>query len=440
MEPEFLSPQKDMVSSFFSLKDGTVPGNKSLIFDRYLDIWEKQSESHSWQKVQDIYPCLKGFSKHLQAVDTALLKDIHSRQQLIIKDLGQTGMGEAAFTVAWRLVCGLGYDHPLENGFSIDYTTGIPYIPASSIKGLCRVMAGHYARDDSLKDQWKASELRALFGSEDSVDLDHQAEEQLLHGQGKELGLNIPQDDTSGNTSKSLPLKLSNDKALGDIIFLDAYPHPGKPIIVVPDIVNTHHQAYYHSDLYIAGNASETGVPPEDGAKILVVSCPENGAPMETENPVPVFFLTIGAGSCFVFRFFSRTCNQANMKKIAMALEEGLSFLGIGAKTAAGYGRLIRDGDEDKNGDPERDESLVSQAASEVDAWLNKTIEEVSRKHNEPKLRNLLVGKPLAEAWQQVDEDALKQDIFSELRRRWEAINSRPSKKAQKIYQLMGRE
>ncbi len=439
MAAEFLSPQKDVVSSFFSLKDDTVPGNKSLIFDRYLDIWEKQSESHSWQKVQDIHPCLKGFAEHLQAVDMALLKDIHFRQQRIIKDLGLTGMGESTFNVAWRFACGLGYDHPLENGFSIDYTTGIPYIPASSIKGLCRVMAGHYARDDSLKDQWKASEMWALFGSEDSVDLDRQAKEQLLHGQGKELGLNNPQDDTSGNPSKSLPLKSSNDKALGDIIFLDAYPHPGKPIMVVPDIVNTHHQAYYHSDFYIAGPPSKAGTPPEsgeDGAKISMVPRPENGSPMETENPVPVFFLTIGAGSRFVFRFFSRTRNQANMKKIAMALEDGLGFLGIGAKTAAGYGRLIRDGD----GDSEKDGSSVSQAVSKANAWLDKTIEDVAREHNEPKLRNILVGRPLADAWQSVDDDALKQDIFSELCRLWDAGNIRPNKKAQKIYQAVTQE
>ena len=395
MEPEFLSPQKDVLSSFFPLKDGKIPGNKGLIFDRYLDIWGKGRSGEGWQKIQDIYPRLKVFAERLQAVDTALLRDIHSRQQLIIKDSGQIEMGESTFTVAWRLACGLGYDHPLENGFSIDYTTGIPYIPASSIKGLCRAMAGYYSREDRIKEQWDTSEQLALFGGEDTDNRDRQAEKQL-----------------------------------GDIVFLDAYPYPEKPLVVTPNIVNTHHQAYYHSHLYITGEQSG------DGTKTSSVARPETGAPMETENPVPVFFLTIGAGSRFVFRFFSRTRNQANMKKIAMALEEGLSFLGIGAKTAAGYGQLVRDGD----GDSEKNGDSISPTNSEASAWVDKNIEALSKKHNEPKLRNVLIGRPLAAAWQQVDDDALKQDITRELHHRWEAGNIGPNKKAQEIYPPVVRE
>jgi CRISPR type III-B/RAMP module RAMP protein Cmr6 len=54
-----------------------------------------------------------------------------------------------------------------------------------------------------------------------------------------------------------------------------------------------------------------------------------------------VFFLTVAAGTPFTFRIGSRSGSTAHVTRAFQILEFGLDLLGLGAKTAAGYGTFL---------------------------------------------------------------------------------------------------
>jgi|GEM_PF-5691152 CRISPR-associated protein Cmr6 len=99
----------------------------------------------------------------------------------------------------------------------------------------------------------------------------------------------------------------------GKIVFLDAFPKPGFRISV--DIMNNHYQNYYM----------------------------ENDPPGDWMDPVPVKFLTVTDAE-FVFRLFASDCSidSSVLDEVAASLSKALIELGIGAKTAVGYGRFVK--------------------------------------------------------------------------------------------------
>ncbi|HWP34533.1 MAG TPA: type III-B CRISPR module RAMP protein Cmr6 [Thermodesulfobacteriota bacterium] len=61
--------------------------------------------------------------------------------------------------------------------------------------------------------------------------------------------------------------------------------------------------------------------------------------PDDTESPVPIGFLSIGAGSSFELALVARRAADAvHLDGVVQDLRRGLDKLGLGAKTAAGYG------------------------------------------------------------------------------------------------------
>ncbi len=102
-----------------------------------------------------------------------------------------------------------------------------------------------------------------------------------------------------------------DDATKGKITFLDAYPE--SPFNISVDIMNNHFQKYYQGDAF----------------------------PGDWMDPNPIKFLTVKDAS-FVFRMFSTddSIKSEKLKLIAESLSEALEILGIGAKTAVGYGRL----------------------------------------------------------------------------------------------------
>ncbi|MDL2269586.1 type III-B CRISPR module RAMP protein Cmr6 [Desulfosarcina sp. OttesenSCG-928-A07] len=106
----------------------------------------------------------------------------------------------------------------------------------------------------------------------------------------------------------------------GALIIFDALP------LVAPklelDILTPHYQDYYLD--------------------------PENNSPADYYDPVPVFFITVAPGQKLRFDLAPRpgahpSTSEANadLKKGEKILEEALRFLGAGAKTALGYGRML---------------------------------------------------------------------------------------------------
>lgn len=97
----------------------------------------------------------------------------------------------------------------------------------------------------------------------------------------------------------------------GELIVLDAYPSEWPKLEA--DIINCHHSQYYT----------------------------QKKLPVETESPVPVFFLTVKENSRWTFRLASRTLSEKELNQAISLLKEGLEWLGIGGKTATGYGSMI---------------------------------------------------------------------------------------------------
>ncbi len=94
----------------------------------------------------------------------------------------------------------------------------------------------------------------------------------------------------------------------GKVVFFDAIPANPANLKLELDVMNPHYAAYYQ------------GTQP----------------PADYHNPVPVFFLTIGAGSEFLFVAASREGHLA--ERAREWLTKALAEMGVGAKTVAGYG------------------------------------------------------------------------------------------------------
>jgi len=101
----------------------------------------------------------------------------------------------------------------------------------------------------------------------------------------------------------------------GRIVFHDAWPI-GWPQLE-SDIVNSHHSKYYRNG-------------------------PEKEPPRDREDPVPVYFFTVASGTEFEFALSDRVNAGDGL------LEQGVDWMcaalehaGAGAKTAAGYGRIV---------------------------------------------------------------------------------------------------
>ncbi|NLO90102.1 MAG: type III-B CRISPR module RAMP protein Cmr6 [Clostridia bacterium] len=115
------------------------------------------------------------------------------------------------------------------------------------------------------------------------------------------------------------------EKSAGSVIFFDALPT--KPVQMDIDVMTPHYQQYY------------------------MQKTPEL-APGDWYDPNPIPFLTVAEKQTFVFAVAPRSLKERDCGDAEKALEwlsEALSFMGAGAKTAAGYGRFRRnEGEEAK--------------------------------------------------------------------------------------------
>lgn len=240
--------------------------------------------------------------------------------------------GVADYHVNWRLAIGLGNASVFENSLTLHHIYGLPYIPASSVKGIVRswLIQEYFSYDSDGNEYDELGEGRALRDSEAFS---------LIFGTPSEF--DIREEEVNGKkrtwTEKS---RLRNSEGnptahIGNIVFFDAYPI-SKPKVYV-DIMNPHYPEYYK----------------EGSSK----------PPADWQNPVPIFFLTIKDTS-FQFLFGIRKgCSEVEYQKLSNVsfqhpsnpkmnkegsaesvlkelLEEALTFVGAGAKTATGYGRM----------------------------------------------------------------------------------------------------
>lgn len=104
-----------------------------------------------------------------------------------------------------------------------------------------------------------------------------------------------------------------NQKRAGGVIFFDAIPSNVNTLKLELDVMNPHYSEYYGG----------RNIPPADYL-----------------SPIPVYFLTVAPGSEFLFAVASRDAALAD--RAEAWLKGGLTELGVGAKTVAGYGYFER--------------------------------------------------------------------------------------------------
>ncbi len=188
--------------------------------------------------------------------------------------------GEArVFATDWHFATGLGLPHPVENGLAWHPTLGVPYLAGSGVKGLLRAWIEVW--DEQADAASRQQRIDDWFG-------------------------------TSGDEGTS-----------GRFVFFDAVPV--QPVQLAADVMTPHMGKWY-----------------EQGDEITAILEPER-LPADWHDPVPVPFLVVKQAKLLFGIAPRRSEYAAELAAVWDALEKALSWLGAGAKTAAGYGRMMTD-------------------------------------------------------------------------------------------------
>ena len=173
-------------------------------------------------------------------------------------------------------------------GISLDRLFGLPFIPGSAIKGVCRHTAFEELKSAAAECQQPLFDLfRAVFGTADS---------DFKNGE-------------LGSFQRLLGGRAENQK--GAIAFLPAYPVNEARLVV--DLTNVHYPDYYRSGR------------PEDQSK-------------ERPQPNPFPAVEIGAQFAFCLVLNGVDDDPSLLATATRWLETALTVGGLGAKTASGYG------------------------------------------------------------------------------------------------------
>jgi len=185
----------------------------------------------------------------------------------------------------WHFATGLGLPHPVENGFTWHHTLGLPFLPATSVKGLL------------------AAWLYLLEHDEDETgERQHEAARRRRHWCGIQDGA-------------------------GALVFFDALPT--SPPELIADVMTPHMGQWYAK----GGTIRDTDRDPEK-------------VPADWHSPIPVPFLVVQRAT-FLFGIAPRLGAdwqgldpKIEVEAALEELENALDALGAGAKTAVGYGRF----------------------------------------------------------------------------------------------------
>ena len=187
---------------------------------------------------------------------------------------------------------------------------------------------------------------------------------------------------------------------VGSVIFFDALP--SKPVTLEIDIMTPHYGPWYS----------------------------DRKPPGDWYDPVPIPFLTVAANQEFIFLITPRKDTEEAAKDaetVRKWLVEALEWIGAGAKTAVGYGRM---------------------SASKTKAncqWLEQQIEELAQAHNSPH-EQIWRGKTLAEQWQQLEDKEIKRQALECIKAYWkeqglwENTRGRGAIRAKEIYEAWQQE
>ena len=181
----------------------------------------------------------------------------------------------------WHFVTGMGNPHPVENGLIWHPTLGVPYLSGAAVKGIIRTWIEEWAGYEAAEIKQRSLKW---FGSDQKDSIENQA---------------------------------------GQFIFFDAIPV--KEVILACDIMTPHMGKWYSNGGNIdQNNFAET-------------------VPADWHSPNIISFLVakkITLQCCIAPR---NKAAEGELKEVMEILTLALEYLGAGAKTATGYGRLKPD-------------------------------------------------------------------------------------------------
>lgn len=239
----------------------------------------------------------KLFEQKIGTIFNSRLNQFLPHNQRVLKELSSLGNIEQFVlkTTYPGLLSGIGLSHGVKNeadikvGFQFDYTTGLPYIPGSSVKGVLRsVFPDPNKQKDGSYNKQRISYIKSL--------LQELAPNQSLDEKENEI-LNL---------SKQLFDEV--DASSPRDIFMDALLCSCKD-----------------SDMKFLGNDYIT---------------PHNNNLLA--DPIPIQFMKVLPGICFTFTFkLDAKCGLLDKDKRVELYKKILLDVGIGAKTNVGYGHLV---------------------------------------------------------------------------------------------------
>ena len=224
-------------------------------------------------------------------------------------------------TTAWPgLLIGLGYGHStgksdeeFKNGFYFDFTTGLPILPGSTVKGILRSFFPE-RYDIKVKDKKlrvevlakKANVLKRLISILNFLDIKPLNEQEWNEGTIKNLE-NIIFEGAAAN--KQISPNMQD-------VFFDSFPKSA-------GISNV-----------IEGNTAKE----YKGVFLGEDTITPHRHPLK--NPVPLRLIKVIPGVTFQFQFFLNDLGISHFDKLKL-FEELLKRFGAGAKSSVGFGKFI---------------------------------------------------------------------------------------------------
>ncbi|MEI7643920.1 MAG: type III-B CRISPR module RAMP protein Cmr6 [Chloroflexales bacterium] len=273
-------PELSLRADVARLRPTSVGANAGLWLDRFLP---EQLTAGEHPPPRDEHPHTKHIKAAAEIGEPAVYKPFFTRWLTALDDLPQYERVKTGEAVArGRVVVGLGAEGVLENAITLHRAYGVPYIPGSALKGL----AAAYAHRRLLDNTWR-KEVRNKAG-------------EVITSLGDAHKIVFGDTTTAGYVT------------FFDALYVPGSAAPNRPLL--PDVLTVHHPKYYQG-----GDEAE--------------------APADWDSPTPISF--ISATGCFLVALAGPAqWVDTAYDILALALDE----LGVGGKTAAGYGRMTLDG------------------------------------------------------------------------------------------------
>ena len=227
-----------------------------------------------------------------------------NRRQQAVRDAWKSAgwqVSSTTFTPDFRLIMGLGTASVFETSLTLHHIYGIPYLPASSTKGVTRswVIVNYF---DQKEEQALKDPLFAFIFGTNSV-------------------------DSADKTARR-----------GHVMFFDAFPQ--SPPVIEPDIMNVHYPDWYSTGKTLTDTQSPNPIP-----FLTVGKCDANQKPLQVrfdlavrENLICENILKQVARGSELFTKLGIEPATHILVLTQQLLSSALTSHGIGAKTAVGYG------------------------------------------------------------------------------------------------------